>query len=97
MSEITSLTVKIPTELKEKLKAEAEEKSLSLSQLTAALLDEVLAGTAPDAADVDRTEYQDDLEESIEADSAGENSASSEPPLTAKELRGLRKLLRKKK
>ncbi|PLR31486.1 hypothetical protein CYR55_20715 [Chimaeribacter californicus] len=96
MSEITSLTVKIPSELKEKLRAEAEEKSLSLSQLTAALLDEALSSTAPGAADVDSTGFQDDEEETIE-DSTQADSASAEPPLSAKELRGLRKLLRKKK
>ena len=97
MSEITSLTVKIPIELKEKLKTEAEEKSLSLSQLTAALLDEALSGTAPGADEVDGTEYQDNVEETIEAGSAPAESTSAEPPLSAKELRGLRKLLRKKK
>jgi hypothetical protein len=96
MSEITSLTVKIPSELKEKLRAEAEEKSLSLSQLTAALLDEALSGTAPNAADVDSTGFQDDEEETIDAGTQAD-SASAEPPLSAKELRGLRKLLRKKK
>lgn len=97
MSEITSLTVKIPTELKEKLRAEAEEKSLSLSQLTAALLDEALSGTAPSASEVDGTEFQDNVEDTIEAGNTAADSTPAESPLSAKELRGLRKLLRKKK
>lgn len=85
MSEISSLSLKIPPELKEKIKAAALENEVSLSaEVSARLL-----------RSFDESHQASEL--SPEAvDSQGTEEVGAEAPLTQKELKKLRELLKGK-
>jgi len=85
MSETTTLTLRIEPDLKERIKTLALQKEGSVSAVVAELLktclDKELKITAVNAEDVDNQAPE---------------AVSVEPELTAKELKALRKILRKK-
>ncbi|GAB7198546.1 MULTISPECIES: Arc family DNA-binding protein [Dickeya] len=85
MSEISSLSLKIPSELKEKIKAAALENEVSISaEVSARLLRSFdIEGHAHDADEAEIVDSQ-NTEEIVEQ------------PLTAKEIKKLRQLLKGK-
>jgi len=89
MSEITTLTVKIPVELKELIKNAAAEAEHSLSAEVAARLEESFNPTAPKGKKAAKT-----IEDEIDNQHIAEDS---EPALTAKEIKKLRTLLNTRK
>ncbi|WP_186367594.1 hypothetical protein [Yersinia aldovae] len=92
MSEISTLTIKIPLELKEKIKAIALEKQLSLSaevceRLEKSLEDEVKSSKSSKSSRKDTKLHHNDI------DNQGVEEIS-EQPLSQKELKKLRQLLK---
>ncbi len=85
MSDTAALTLRIPPALKEKLKAVAEQQQTSLSQTVTTLLESALS--------------QQQKSETNSNDSTKQASFKADadvPALSAKEIKALRKLLRKK-
>ena len=89
MSEITTLTVKIPVELKELIKNAAAEAENSLSAEVAARLEESFNPAAPKGKKAAKaTEHEIDNQHLAE---------ETEPALTTKEIKKLRTLLNARK
>ncbi|WP_279023208.1 hypothetical protein [Gibbsiella quercinecans] len=81
MSEISTLTIKIPLELKDKIKAVALEQQLSLSALVCERLEASFAAPVVHHSEVDNQSTEE----------------TPEQPLTPKELKKLRQLLKNSK
>jgi len=90
MSEISTLTIKIPVELKEQIKAAALEAEHSLSSEVCARL------AASFAIAEDKKSRKHAKDEQLEIDSQ-HTSENTEPELTQKELKKLRALLNTRK
>lgn len=86
MSEISTLTIKIPLELKEKIKAIALENELSLSAEVCQRLESSLQQPAK-ASKKQATVRHDEVD-------SQHTEEESEPPLSQKELKKLRLLLK---
>lgn len=88
MSDMTSLTIKIPVPLKEQLREYAEQEQESLSRISEQLLLSALENRG--AAELINAEEVDNqhIQEAAEPEDA---------VLTAKEIKALKKLLKKKK
>lgn len=84
MSEISSLSLKIPQELKEQIKAAALENGVSISAEVAARLAKSFDVTSEDKHDADEIVDSQHTEEMVEQ------------PLTQKEIKKIRQLLKGK-
>ena len=89
MSEISTLTIKIPLELKEKIKAAALEKQFSLSTEVCERLEKSFEGDVKSS----KTSRKDAKLHHGEIDNQGVEEIS-EQPLSQKELKKLRQLLK---
>ena len=87
MSEISSLSLKIPQELKDKIKAAALENEVSISAEVAARLLKSFDESGASKADDDNTSSSVDSQHTEEV---------VEQPLTQKELKRIRQLLKDK-
>jgi len=90
MSEITNLTIKISVELKEKIKAIALEKNLSLSAVVCEHLENSL--NSEHKAEKKSKKHAEDF--TIEVDSSDTEEHLSEPQLSQAELKKLRQLIK---
>ncbi|CNH35570.1 Uncharacterised protein [Yersinia aldovae] len=86
MSEISTLTIKIPLELKEKIKAVALEKQLSLSAEVCERLEKSLEEEVKSSRKDGKLHHNDIDNQGVEE--------ISEQPLSQKELKKLRQLLK---
>jgi hypothetical protein len=86
MSDTTTLTVKLTPALKTKIKELSETEQLNLSQLTEKLLWQAIDNTVAENTS-DKSAVETDSQDTTE---------KSESPLTHKEIKAIRKLLRKK-
>ncbi len=85
MSEISSLSLKIPQELKEQIKAAALENQVSISAEVAARLAKSFEIAAKDSVDADQTDVDNQHTEEV-----------VEQPLSQKELKKIRQLIKDK-
>lgn len=85
MSEISSLSLKIPQELKEQIKAAALENQVSISAEVAARLAKSFDIAAKDSVDADQTDVDNQHTEEV-----------VEQPLSQKELKKIRQLIKDK-
>ncbi|QZN98057.1 Arc family DNA-binding protein [Symbiopectobacterium purcellii] len=85
MSEISSLSLKIPQELKEQIKAAALENQVSISAEVAARLAKSFAIAAKDSVDAEQADVDNQHTEEV-----------VEQPLSQKELKKIRQLIKDK-
>ncbi|MCW2478190.1 Arc family DNA-binding protein [Candidatus Symbiopectobacterium sp. NZEC135] len=85
MSEISSLSLKIPQELKEQIKAAALENQVSISAEVAARLAKSFAIVAKDSVDAEQEDVDSQHTEEV-----------VEQPLSQKELKKIRQLIKDK-
>lgn len=85
MSEISSLSLKIPQELKEQIKAAALENQVSISAEVAARLEKSFATVAKDSVDAEQADVDNQHTEEV-----------VEQPLSQKELKKIRQLIKDK-